>query len=826
MTGPNQDRPARSDSELAAPARHRVRLGPRSILGRKLVRDIARRRWQFLAVGVTIVLGVMLYAASYDAFLNLTASYQRTYDDLEFADLTISGGNGTRIAASAADRDSVAAVVRRTQADIPFQVDDDHRLLGRVVGMPSRSQPDINRVDVLDGSYLDPNRPGGVLVERHMADHFELQPGDTLTVLLEDGPRKVDVLGVVASAEYIFPAKSRQELFSLPDDFGVLFVPEALAAAAPSAAQVPQTLVRYEDRADAATVDDALTEMAVDDGADDVTNQEEQPSNAALAEDLQGFSELAFMFPALFLTGAGLATFVMLNRIVHAQRAQIGTLMANGLSRRQVLRHYRSYGLVIGMFGSVIGLLIGVPLGAWMTRAYTSALSIPDTVTELSPVTPVVGLVFGLVMGVLSAIAPARAAVKVDPAGAMRGAAPVTAARSSPFERLLPPVRRLPVRVRMSLRGLGRSRRRSAATVLGVVLAIVLVLASWGMIDTVQILLARQFDDVQHQDAQAFLTVPVDGRALAQVGDVDGVADTERLVILETSVRANGEQYATELQGFEQDTAMHSFLTSGDHTRSLPDSGVLVGEALRGILEVEPGDRLSLSFPALGTDIAVDLAGFVDEPLGTYVYMDRDALEDALADAKVPVTAVQLESPTLSSALVIYEPGADGDAVDQALTEQSAVFTVVGTDAFQDLVDSFLALFYAFVGIMLLFGGIMAFALIFNTISVNISERSTELATMRANGVSSRQVNQLMTIENVILTVIGIPIGLVVGYWVAAAFMAGFSSDLFQFDLQVRTSTYLFIALAVLVVTLVSQWPGLRAVRRIDIAGVVRERAQ
>ena len=78
----------------------------------------------------------------------------------------------------------------------------------------------------------------------------------------------------------------------------------------------------------------------------------------------------------------------------------------------------------------------------------------------------------------------------------------------------MPPLRRLPVRTRMSIRGLGRSKRRSGATVVGVVLAIVLIFASWGMIDTVQILLARQFDDIQHQDAQVYLTVPVDEAAV------------------------------------------------------------------------------------------------------------------------------------------------------------------------------------------------------------------------------------------------------------------------------------------------------------------------
>lgn len=800
--------------------------GTTHILRRKARRDIGRQKWQFAAVILTIVLGVMLFAASYDSFRNLTASYQQTYTKLAFADLTISGGDQSTISADASSTSGVAEVQTRVQADIPFEVDKTSKLIGRVVGLPADDQPSVNKVQVLEGSYLDPSKPDGVLVETHMAANFDLQPGDEIQILLDSGPTMVTMLGEVASAEYLFPAKSRQDLFTTPDDFGVLFVPEALAASAPASAQVPQTLVLYESGVDAAALDKQVGDAATEAGATDVMTQEDQPSNAALSEDLQGFSQLSLMFPALFLTGAGMATFIILNRIVHSQRAQIGTLVANGLGRRQILRHYMSYGLVMGLAGAVIGVVIGVPLGGLITSSYTSALSIPDTVTQLYWITPVVGLVFGVVMGVLAALAPARAAVKIPAAEAMRGGVPPTTGKASLVERVIPPLARLAIRWRMSIRGIGRARKRSLSTVLGVVLAIILVLASWGMLDTMQLTIERQYDDIQHDDAQVFLAELVTADSLQQVEAVDGVAEAESVVTVQASLASGDETYATSLQGFDADTKMHSFLTSSGSEITLPGSGVVVGSAVKGLLDVDKGDTITLTFPSLGTSFDQEIADFVDEPIGTFAYMDQTALTDALGAASPAVGEAAIESPAVSSAMVIYDSGADPDTVKAALTSADFVFAVVSTNAIQDLIDQMLALFYAFVGLMLLFGGIMAFALIFNTISVNIAERAGELANMRANGLSAGQVNELMTVENLILTLIGIPIGLVAGYWVAAGFMSSFSSDLFQFDLMMRTSTYVLIALAILAVALISQWPGLRAVRRLDIATVVRERSQ
>ena len=776
---------------------------------------------------VTVVLGVLLFAASFDAFRNLTASYQKTYDDLGFADLTVSGGNQEQFSTRARSTDGVESVEQRTQADVPMQVSradgSEHTLVGRIVGMPATGQPSVNGVDVLSGSYLDPADPTGVLVEKHMSDHFELEVGDTLTVLLDEGPTVLTVRGTVASPEYLWPAADRQALFSLPDEFGVTFGAEGLVARAPASAQVPQTMVRYSPGANVPSLDAALSREARDAGAADIVRAQEQASNAALSEDLAAFGELSFMFPALFLSGAGFATFIILNRLVGSQRGQIGVLMASGLSRRQVLRHYVGYGLVLGAVGAVIGLLLGVPAGALITSTYTRLLSIPDTVVAFHWTTPVIGLAFGLGFGVLSAWAPARSAVRVPPAQAMRGEVSERV-RTGPslLERVVPGVARLPVRYRIGLRGLSRHRARSAATVGGVALAIILVLVSWGMIDTVDRLLVRQFDVVATEDAQVFTESPVDQPTVDALTEVDGVALAEPVLTLDGTLVADDAQYATSLQGFVTATQMHGFVGADGGELELPDSGLLIGRASQEVLGLDAGDSLTLRIASLGVEVPTTVVGFVDEPLGTRAYADDGWLREALVAAGA--APEQLDAPALTSVLVQYDTDADPAATLAALESQPGVAAAVSSTALRDLFERYFTLFYVFVGVMLVLGGVLAFALIFNMITASLAERAPELATMRASGLSVPQVNRMMTVENLLLTTLGIPLGLGLGYLVAVGFMSSFSSDLFSFDLDMNPLTLLWTSLAVLVVALVSQVPGLRAVRRLDVAAVVRQR--
>ena len=160
-----------------------------SPLRRKLLRDIRTQRAQFIAVTITIFLGVTMFAASYDSYQNLTASYESTFTDFRFANLTMSGGDVEAFADNARSREGVESIELRTVADIPLRV-DGLKLLGRVVGLPTDTQPAVNQVRIASGAYLASGEPTTVLVEEHMADHFKLTPGSTFEILRRSRARR------------------------------------------------------------------------------------------------------------------------------------------------------------------------------------------------------------------------------------------------------------------------------------------------------------------------------------------------------------------------------------------------------------------------------------------------------------------------------------------------------------------------------------------------------------------------------------------------------------------------------------------------------------
>ncbi len=138
--------------------------------------------------------------------------------------------------------------------------------------------------------------------------------------------------------------------------------------------------------------------------------------------------------------------------------------------------------------------------------------------------------------------------------------------------------------------------------------------------------------------------------------------------------------------------------------------------------------------------------------------------------------------------------------------------------------DAF-AIMDVLVGMMLLFAIVMAVALLYNAMSANLAERSVELGTLHAAGMSRGVLGRLVATENLLLTAIGIPIGLVAGIGLARWFMSNYENLGYRWELRIQTSTVVLVCLSVFAAAVVAQWSTWRGLRRINVATIVRERS-
>jgi putative ABC transport system permease protein len=777
-------------------------------LPKKALRDLRRRLPQVVAIGVTVMFGVLLFVASYDSFRNVQASYDRTYGRTHFADVTVTAGDPDAMAAAVRNAAGVDRVATRTQVDRPMTIGTT-KLVGRVVGMPPPNGRDVNEIDLVAGHLPDPARDDQVVVERHTADTFGISTGARLQVFDGTQSHDVTVSGIAQSPEYLWPARNRQDVLGDPHAFAVLFAPETLARTL-SARVTPNQMLIEMTSAATQSDHDRLVGLLRSVGAVDIEDRGDQPSNAALHESLHGLSAMAIGFPALFLTAAAIAGYVLITRLIHTERPIIGTLLALGARRGAVIRHYVWYGALIAAVGAVVGVLAGAAATSAYTMSYASLLALPDTVIEHRISTAVIGFVLGLATGVVAGLVPAVAAARTPPAEAMRGER-IRPIRVGPLTRLSARWTLMPVTARMALRSLTRSRRRTIATMLGGVLALVLILSSAAMLTSVRAMLDVEFGSVQRQDATVLVASGANNVG-AQLAALPGVASAEPATIARVTVAANGHTYPTSLTGFEPATVMHSFRTPDGTTRTLPADGVLAGVALADKLGVRVGDDLTV-IPAAGPASKIRLAALVDEPLGTALYATNTA-------------ARSITNAGPDGYLLRFRDEADRDRVRGAATALADVVAYNDTHAVEHQLDSYLVIFWVFAGTMLVLGAVLAFTVIYVTMTVNLAERTGELATLRAAGAPISRLTTAFAVENLVAILLAVPIGLAAGVGAGWLFLRSFNNDLFNLHLSVGPAALILAAVAVVAAAGVSQLPAARLIKRIDVGRVVRERAQ
>jgi putative ABC transport system permease protein len=773
------------------------------ILRRKMRRDLWRHRWQFLAATVVLSIGVAVFVGATDAYADLRQSRDWAYAEQLLPDVVISGPGVAGLYQAARSLPGNPVVELRQQADASIRV-NGRTLFGRAVGVPVATQPAVSKLALQSG---DLPTTGSVVTEEHLTEHHGLHPGSTIEMLGPSGWRPVRVSGSALSTEYLWPARSRAETLTTPDYFGVVFVP------APDmtqlAAQPADQLLAYaRDRDQTPALVTAATELGRSHGLV-VVSRDEMPSYRVLRETVESVRKFARLLPWVFLVAAVVGTYVLLSRLVTAQRAMIGTLSANGLSGRRIRTHYLTYGVAAALVGCTGGLIGGHVLGGWFTTQYVRAAGLPLRVTSVHLDSLIIGAIAGTAAAALAAWAPARTASRISPAEAMRISPPSARGAVSVAERLLPPLRRAPTRWRMTVRSLTRNRRRTILTVAGVVSSVCLVMVCAGMRDTVNSVIDRQYGEIELQDAQILTD---EGTAESVAGTLRAdpqVAAAETFTRLDVTVQGRNDGYDTLLVGLPPTTQMHRF-TSSRSGGGLPRDGVLLGEGLRAILGVAVGDRVSITNAQHGIRLEEPVAGFLDEPTSPVVYISAD----------------QLSALEPSGVMLKLAPGVDAEAKRQSVAMLPGVVVYVSTESIMATAREAYRLYNVMVALTMLSASVMAAALLYTAMSVNVSERTGELGTLQAAGMGAHLLGRLVSTENMMLAVIGLPGGLIAGALLAEWFLSTYITEGYRWHLVMDPATPVVVAVAILVGGLLAQISTFHVIRRMDLAQILRERSQ
>ncbi len=799
-----------------------------SVLNRKLVRDVAASGWQYFAVAIMVALGVTFFNASYATYVNLKSSYDLSYRNLNFEDFGIQFHSAPTRAAERVRRiPGVIGVEARLVEDVGLELSDQtsKKYVGRLISIPVDRTPSVDNVKLVTGRALSKINAREILIEAAFAKFHSIKPGNVVTAVWGATRIKLRVVGIVQSPEYLYVVRSKQELMAMPSTFGVMFVSQdVLGPLVGKEGTVNELRVRVNDKSRLSTIMRQASIALHTYDPDAPVAYTDQPGYQMLRQDVEGFQAYAILFPAFFLSVAFLSVYTLLMRLVHQQRPAIGLLRSLGFSSGRVVWHYLSGALLVGFLSSLGGAGIGLWFGRWVSQMYMGQLQVPyEQIIPRLPILAAGGFI-GIATCGFAGLFPAFFASRIRPAEAMRPEVPSFGARSIMLDRLFPNLRlfwKIPVR------NVFRQPRRTMSTIFGIVAGMALMTTAKGLLDSSETAIVDLVQGSYRYDIRLDFMRIQGSDILNRVRSWPGVVRAEGVLEMPVEMTRGNRHYSAMVSGLEDGQRLRKLVDEKGSSLNVPSDGAIFGPTLRTKLGLEIGSIVEVQLPEQMTAERssvrqIRVVGFNDEAMGTVAYTRRKEL--------LPLFRRDLElPPNAISGIVVSCRPENLAGIKRRMESLDNAGSVLSKSDISGMVRDMMKTMRVFVWIMESFGVFLAFAVIFNMITINVLERSSEVATLRTIGVSRNQVRWIIAFENLIVSVIGMMIGIPFGRWFLEQFWKAAQTpeqqDLFTFHIFVRPETYLFTCAAVLTVSLVSMIPSLRMMDRLDLAKATKERS-
>lgn len=533
---------------------------------------------------------------------------------------------------------------------------------------------------------------------------------------------------------------------------------------------------------------------------------------SSLDSDVSSIETLGYAFPVVFLLVAVLMSLTTMTRMVEEERGLIGTYTGLGYGNLTIASRYLLFAVLACLIGGALGLLVGfLGIPSLLLVVLANMYVIPGITLEYDWLYGSLGIAL-FVVAVLVATAVACAGeLRQTPAQLMRPKAPKAGSRVL-LERIRPLWTRLSFLNKVTARNIFRFKSRLIMTVGGVAGCTALIVCGLGINDSVDTLGPKQYEDLYRYD---LLVVANDADADAMADLVAGnadVTDTMR-VRLESGELANDDGSATiQLMvipdGGGADLSEMVELEDAEHGRAaltLADDGVVVAQSAANALGVKAGDTVSLTDGNMRHG-EVTVTAVNRGVIGSDVYIGEEAYRQAFGD----------DSPLTWNAMYALFDG-DGDAqvaYAEELQDDPSILTAMSCE---DMRRSFrFDLMAAVVALIIGLAGSLALVVLFTLANTNVSERVREMATLKVLGFTDREVHTYVNKEMMILTGVGILVGLPLGRFVCGLLTAALSMPGIYFEVEVRWWSYLIAAAATLVFALLVQLITNPVLDRID----------
>ena len=726
------------------------------MLRRKLWRTAKVYKVQFISMILLIALGIGVFVGFNAEWVTIGKDTGAFFRDCGFADYRIIDEDGI----SSADVDKIRNLKRVSGVSRFLSVNADVSGSDDQLALTVTESDHTSGFVLMEGEEYDRWDPEGFWLMDKYAEMNGIRPGDQLTVTFEDMEFTGTVRGLIESAEYLICVRDESQVMPDFNTYGYVYASPAML----------RKVIEDEIREEEPDLDEDIMSIAVKEACDEffcqlnvnssmdkeeiqtavdralgrsllILTKDENVSYAESRGEMNEGKTMGAVLPVLFLAIAILTMITTMNRITISEKTQIGTLKALGFRDKKIIRHYTSYAVIISLAGSVLG----VALGYLLCRMVMSQDGMMGTYFVMPDWTIHIPLWIWAIVLMIVALTIFIGYLSVREL--LRGTAAETLRPYTPrhIHRLLIEGtalwRKMRFGTKWNLRDIFRHKSRSAMSFIGTFGCMLMLIASFGMNQTMDTFLDTFYDGTAVYSSKVFLSSDADND--------DAVSLAEKLDgDYSASVSAKVGDKTVSADVYNISHGMYRFIDEDSNIIPLPEEGALICKRLARDFDVKAGDTITIE--PYGTDESYDiLISGINGSLTESISMTEEYAESiGLTDSG---------EYRISSVYTMT-------AKDQIGTDS----TITSVQSKQDIIDSFdsfMKIFYFFIIVLIAASVLLCLIVLYNLGILSYMERYREMATLKVLGFRNKAIGRLLISQNLWIAVTGTLLGIPAGIW-------------------------------------------------------------
>lgn len=503
------------------------------------------------------------------------------------------------------------------------------------------------------------------------------------------------------------------------------------------------------------------------------------------------------IFPIIFFAISVLVSLISMMRMIEEDRVENGTLKSLGYNSFHITLKYVIYSLLATTIGSSVGAIFGsymIPSVIW--NIYKKIFFIPKFIYLLKSDYNALGLWICILCICGTSVIVCIKNLREVPANLMRPKAPKSGKKIL-LERINFIWKKLKFSDKITIRNIFRYKSRVITTVLGIAGCTSLILAGFGLKDSIKDVTDFQFNNIIKYDKLLMTNESINQIDIEkELLNDDKVENFTNVNTQNIKVLFNDEeQEVTMITPDDFNSISKSIslidLKTNNVIDNISDNSCIISEKTAKLLDIDVGDKISL----LDNDnnkYDIKVSYIIKNYINQYLYINKNTYNNLFNNYKINSILISLKDKDKNS-----------KEFDKKYISNGYALTIVDNDDMKNSMNDMLGSIDSIVAILIIAAASLAFVVLYNLSNINISERKREIATLKVLGFYPSEVDKYINRETVLLTILGIGIGLLFGSYLSHFIISTCEPDYIMFDRHVYTLSYFYSLFITVIFTII-----------------------